>query len=458
MDLIIKKDNIISNGVVYKLEDLYSEEFYAESNKVSGEYIVSSYLVNELFLYIVQPFLAVNFFIKKTSPEHVVFSKPDRILSCYFSDACCRLKISVKGNGMKKVFVRFAGDGSILATFFYIFFLLMRIPYEKIDLHWSEFTLTRDKASYSKMRNFNFHKEKEDPWSSDSIYRYFNKSLRIKWLWRSLWTSFAETKKLYIFLKEKTGKKTATKLYERYSKRIVHTYLYANLLDELFKINSGSTYFTGLNLERFAIIEDMLAEKHNIRTICIPHGLEYGYKFPYGFSTQLFYTTSANAASHLNKLYGTQKFVFDASVAEKMFRTKSVVRNSEKRVVFFSEPREPFVNINILRELLPKCEDAGIELYIKHHPGDNLDDYKEFDGRLHVLNNLDEALTNNICFARKSTTLIEALYNGSKVAAIITNNKDKSIFSTFPSLQDENINVFYDINSLFDWIVKEIKQ
>lgn len=460
-NLIVDNNKIILDDDVVKLEDLFSDEFYELSNRVVTEYNTQSYLVNELFLYIIQPYLAVEHFVETNRPKRVFLSAPEYNLNCYLSDICNRVGIPLKrkrGKFFVLKYSSFVGKVKILLTYLHINCLLLKIPYEKKDLHWSEFAVTRDKASYSKMRNFDFHKEKEDLWSNESIYRYFKKNLRVKWLWKSLRSSFAEMKKLYKFLCDKTGKETASLLYKRYSTRIVHTFLYANLFDELFKINSGSTYYTGLNLERFSVVEDYMAEKHNLRTICIPHGLEYGYKFPRGFSTQLFYTTSANAAKHLNKLYGTQKFVFDVAVAEKMFRGKSKIQNTEKCVVYFSEPREPFVNTDILRKLLPKCDKAGILLYIKHHPGDNPSDYKEFDGHLKEMNNLDEALTNNICFARKSTTLIEALYNGSNVAAIITNNKDKSIFNTFPSLQDDNINVFYDIDSLFDWILKEMNQ
>lgn len=458
MILHIKKNTIIWGNKVVTLEELFTEEFYEQSNRICDDYYINSYLVNELFLYIIQPYLAVYKYVSTIKPERVYFCSPDKQLDCYFSDVCEKLNIAIEGERRKFCPSRLFGKIKIIASYIYINYILFKIPVENKDIHWSEFTVTRDKASLSKMKNFDFHKEKEDPWSDDSVYRYFRKSQRMKWAWKSLWASYAEMNKTYRFLIDKTGKKTASLLYERYSKRIVHTFLYANLFDELFKINAGSTYYTGLNLERFAVVEDFLAQKHHLKTICIPHGLEYGYKFPLGFTTQLFYTTSKNAAAHLNAMYNTEKFVFDATVAEKMFRTKTKMQNMQKRVVYFTEPREPFVNTEILRSILPLCENDGITLCIKHHPGDNLNDYKEFDNRLTVIDNLDDALSNNICFARKSTTLIEALYNGSKVAAIITNNKDNSIFKTFPSLQDSNINVFYSINSLFEWISAEIKQ
>ena len=92
----------------------------------------------------------------------------------------------------------------------------------------------------------------------------------------------------------------------------------------------------------------------------------------------------------------------------------------------------------------------GLRLCLKLHPKDNLKNYSSFD--VDLIDSIEEALINNICFARKSTTLIECIYNNSKAAAILTNSKDICLFHTFPSLQNKEIHVTTNVNELFKWI------
>ena len=137
-----------------------------------------------------------------------------------------------------------------------------------------------------------------------------------------------------------------------------------------------------------------------------------------------------------------------------MFTIENKKKSEKPKVVFFTEPREIDVNINILKELLPLMAKNNIRLYMKLHPFDKKSNYDRFD--ISYIDSLEEALISNICFARKSTTLLEALYNGSKVAAILTNPKDKAIFNTFPSLQSKEITKAFTVNELYNWISNNI--
>lgn len=457
MKLILNNEGLNVGCQSYQEEDLFTEEFYHYSDTVVDRYRFDSYLENEAYLCFIQPYLALYHFIASLDVSSIEIRGGSLESKRRLLDVAKALGIKIEKGKTGSAFglIYFISFFKLFGTAIYILWYLFKIPFKKEPIHWQEFALTRDKASLSKLRGFDIHKEIEDIKRRDSAYRLFPKTTRISWVIKSTLLASRSMNKDYKQVVAYTGPETGASFIERYSIRLVHTYIYAQLIDSLFKYNEGGTYYTGLNLERFAIVEDKMAEKYSMKTICIPHGLEYGYKFPYGFSTQLFYTTSKYTATYLNALYGSSKFVFDQSIAEKMFKVKKSVEKHSPKAIYFSEPREPYVNISILNGLLPLCERDGIKLYIKHHPGDNLADYSEFEGRLEAINSLDEALVNNICFARKSTTLIEALYNGSKAAAIITNNKDKSIFMTFPSLQDDNISVFYDVNELYNWIKKE---
>ena len=68
----------------------------------------------------------------------------------------------------------------------------------------------------------------------------------------------------------------------------------------------------------------------------------------------------------------------------------------------------------------------------------------------------DLSMTGNICISRKSTILIEAIYNNSLPVAIITNPKDQNIFNTIPSLNAKEIVKAYSVEELFDVIKKNL--
>lgn len=456
--LIVSEDGYLLGSKLYKDEDLFSGEFYRYSDSVADNYKYDSFLENEIFLYIVQPYLAVLFFLQENHISVVKIRKCHKDVRRKFVDAAQELKLSVDYNKIiipGTFIIRLVSYVKLLGTAMWILIHLVKIPFKKGATCWKEYIIITDKAAAHKIRNFDIHKEVFDLEDKASILRFYPKAERLSWLFKSL--SYAmkclqyDYRQVLIFV----GKSCGESFLERYSIRLVGTYLYSFLLEKLFNENSSGVFYTGNNLDRWALAEEKMSEKYLVKTICIPHGLEYGFKFPYGFTTSKIYTTSTKAAIHLNKLYSINKFIFDESITSKMFKVNCDMTNKERKVVFFSEPREPQVNIAILSRLLPMCEQEGIQVYIKHHPNDNIDDYVQFGGRLPVLNNLNEALSANICISRKSTTLIEALYNGSKSAAIITNNKDKSIFMTFPSLQDDRISVFYDVNELFQWILTE---
>ena len=110
------------------------------------------------------------------------------------------------------------------------------------------------------------------------------------------------------------------------------------------------------------------------------------------------------------------------------------------------------VNAQIIGKLLPEMKKRNIPLYLKRHPKDNPKEYDVFAQDIGVIEDLKEAVCGNICIARKSTVLLEGLYNNAACAAIVTNEKDRAIFSMFPSLQDKRIEVFKDIPALIQWI------
>mgnify|MGYP006981145305 CR=1 FL=1 len=223
-----------------------------------------------------------------------------------------------------------------------------------------------------------------------------------------------------------------------FSKRIIHKCNFEFYLQSLFKRGCGSEgYYTGNKEDRFALLEKRLCKRYGIQCVCIPHGLEYSYKMPGGLVGDDFYCTSNNAKNYLSKLYGEQtvNFHFDEKVAAKMF-SREVKKNKERVIVFFPESREPEVNLKIMKFLVAE----GFKLHVKLHVKDSVENYLPVLDRIEIIELFDEAISNNICLARKSTVLVEALYNNSIAISVLIDNRDKSYVNLmFPSLVDPKI-------------------
>ena len=82
----------------------------------------------------------------------------------------------------------------------------------------------------------------------------------------------------------------------------------------------------------------------------------------------------------------------------------------------------------------------GVKLHIKLHVKDSVENYSEIMHKIVRIDSFDDAIFGNICIARKSTVLLEALYNHSTSIAVILTEEDQSLMeSGFPSLNDPKI-------------------
>ena len=453
--LKISGNNLIVGDKVTPREDLFSREFLKYSDEQADNYYIDHYCVNEMFVYQVQKYLTLKFFIEQNDTiEEIEFDKPSLDLKFYAINIAKEKGLKVNGGGFwqekknkaQSLFLNFA-------SFAFLFLKMIRIPKSNDEITVSDkFTVLRKRSKQSIQRFKKFdgiQKEIEDVYSKDSVYRLFPRSSRIGWVLRGYSQSIKDFRTISKFYGPKVGNGTVSLMYQWYAKRAVHTALFSELLAHYMPFFKGKTYYTGSNLDRYSVVEEIIAAKNDIKTVCIPHGLEYGYKFPKGFSCEFCYTTGEETAKHLNRLYQTDKFKWDEEVAIKMFKLDGS-KPHPQMVVFFTEPREVHVHYKIIEELAPMLKNIGVKLYLKLHPADNPHDY---DGlHLDIITDYNLSLTNNICIARKSTTLLEAIYNGSKAIAIITNALDQNFFDTFPSLKTDIIIKTYSVIELFEVI------
>ncbi|WP_045860374.1 hypothetical protein [Teredinibacter purpureus] len=224
-----------------------------------------------------------------------------------------------------------------------------------------------------------------------------------------------------------------------FSRRIVVKAIYEITFIELCRLGSVKSIYTGNKEDRYAMLESRIASNNNKELICIPHGLEYSIKFPGGVAGDIFYSTSQVSAECLNKLYGTTKFVYDQALMNRIFSRACLAVDNEgkgKKVVYFSESRDTHVNLSIVKTLY----NLGVDFSVKLHPKDSKSNYSHIGFNLIFIDDYVDAICNRICVARKSTVLLEALFNGSISIAYLENSKDKYyVEHLFPSLQAKGI-------------------
>jgi hypothetical protein len=456
--LFIKGKKIIYKEKTFELSDMFDNDLLEKCNNTAEKYESNLCITNEVFLSWVQPYNAMNLFFSRFDIKSITLIKPDKELTPLIIDYAKSKNIEVKGTpffySLKNSLF---GYLNIILTAIYLVLRMLIIPKsDELTSNKENISLIRSAASKKKLsflKDVDFRYE--DYRDTQSIYRSFYRREKILWVIISWISSYKEIKKYKNYISKAIGPYSTNYSLKYYSKRIVHTILYSIIVDKFLGHNKGKKFYTGNNLDRFALIEESIAKKYNLKVICIPHGLEYGFKLPHNFIGDEFYTTSLNASVHLNDLYKTNKFIYNQKIASMMFSVNFVGDIKEKKVIFFTEPREVMVNLKIIEELLPLLKEKNIKLHIKLHPKDKKGDYDKYLTEVEFIDSFDESVTNNICISRKSTTLLESVYNNSDAAAIITNTKDKIIFNTFPSLQDDRISVFFSTKDLFGWIIEK---
>lgn len=452
MKAIVVGRDIVIDGKRYRLDNIVDDSFYEYTNSIADKFYNDTYGVNDIFNNVVQLYYMAEQWIERYSIDEIDCRNAIGRYCFIFRDICD--KHNIKYRGVTCLDALNVDISYLLVTFaesLYFSYLLLKIPF-KPGINISEkFTVLRHKGAIKKFKKFKeISQEYEDLFNKNSIYRLFSKTKRLKWVWKAYFTSFKTYDAIKSFYKPLLGYWTTKAIKQFYQKRIVYAELYKFMLDEYFSFFEGKSFYTGNNLDRYSVIEDVLAKKHHIKTYNIPHGIEYGFKFPKGFSSDVFYAHSQYTADFLNRMYKTDKYVYDQSVINRMFGY-NYAKEHEQMIVFFTEPRDVYVNIEIIEGLIPELKAIGVTLYLKLHPGDNSENYKGLN--VEFIRDYELSLSGNICISRKSTILLEAIYNNSIPIAIITNSKDQSTFNQFPSLNAKEIIKTFSITDL----VKAIK-
>lgn len=443
MNIRLQKNEIMIDDETFCISDLDSPEIENHMLNNIDDYRFDCDVVDEVFIKYGH---AITFLKKKIQNFEKI-----SIIASY--DANPFLKNILYDSIEKKKSLLHIISFKIISVFnifiatLYMFLLLLFKPFYKGTniSDYDGFFVSRSKADIKMIKvleNKNIFGFFDNFKDKRSVFLSLKRKTRLLFLIKAFVNSFKALRKIYKNVSTCYGAYCGIDSLRFYSKRITHSLLFEYTVS-FFLYNSEATFYTADNIDRFALIEERLCRQNKIKIVCIPHGIEYGFILPHCFVGDYFYCTSYFAASYLNNLYKTNKFIYSEDVCKKMFSVNA--EQSNKKLVYFSEPREPFVNIMIIKEL---SKYQSEKILLKLHPADKKNDYIEIDNLVSFIDDFNEAISNSICVARKSTVLVEALYNNSVPVAVLINNKDINIFNTFPSLQDERIIKIYNLNNL----------
>lgn len=227
-------------------------------------------------------------------------------------------------------------------------------------------------------------------------------------------------------------------LYSDYWARVPHKALYEACLEHLIaSIPEDCEVFSSDKEDRFAILQTRCCSLKGLKLTCLPHGLEYAFRFPAGVCGQRFYCFSNEAKSVLESLYSSKKFLYSDSVLKKMLGViDGEVRPSKSGICLFTEPRDQSVNFEIIDALLS----FGADFCVKLHPLEDRMLYESKYPGLRFEENIEDALEWTISLSRKSTVLIESAHRNNLAISVLTNPKDRFYATNlFPSLSAESI-------------------
>ncbi len=462
MKATIVGKNILLNNKTVHIEELFSMESIAFANRNAQNYYSDLCVDNELFEKYVIPFHDFCRFLDENKVDEIECKNAEDILNAMsiashriITHKFCRIFSEIKN----RIFSEIKSKIYKVGTFTYLLIKQFNQKCKPQSQTTNAIVFIRSKATKAKFKHItNIDKLFEEKPGVGTLYQQFTLRERISILIGSI----SKVNKLENEISRALisyGLKefvSTVKLY--YSQRLVHTLFYISLLDKYIKDTDYDIIYTGNNLDRFAYYEEKISKNYKKELRVIPHGIEYGYRFPKCFVGDLFYTCSENAANYLNALYHTEKFFFNEEIGRKMFEVDRV-QQGISRIVYFSEPREYQVNIDIIKSMLPILQIEGITLYLKLHPKDVRNNYEQlFRMGVIEITDFNDAICGNICVSRKSTILLEATYNYSKAVAILTNEKDKCVFNSFPSLQDNRIICFQNSFDATNYIIHIFKR
>ena len=451
------------DGTSIDLDSIYSRSFVGSINQRADNTEWLSEYINEIFMYYCLKIMELASIFKESGSEEIFVKDFRNSWSTYIAAA---REVNLKINHKAILFYHFSNVILLFYSFIVILSLSLLMPAwvlikrkKMTQKIYDNISVIRSPASYDKMKYLEkshqakfYYDDITQRCSTDaSIYSYGSNYQRFLILAMVPLMAIKDYFLILIDLKNLLGWQHAGFVLSYFSKRVVHKCLFEYFLNLTLQKNKQAVYFTGNKEDRFAVLEMRLCKKHGVKSVCIPHGIEYAFRMPAGLAGDTFYCTTLQAKKHLSELYqDDDKFIYDKDIATKMF-SRGYPAAKDVKIVFFPESREPETNLLILKVLLK----SGHQIFVKLHVKDNPENYKDCSDEFSYIKEFDAAISNNICLARKSTVLVEAIYNNSIPIAVLTDPKDRAYVEyMFPSLKDSQIKRVYT----FEGLVKQLNE
>ncbi|MDK9759050.1 hypothetical protein KIV40_27820, partial [Vibrio sp. D173a] len=204
--------------------------------------------------------------------------------------------------------------------------------------------IVRSKASHSKLSLIN-EQESILLLSEDIVYRnrklqsmfsYFSFGQCLIAMFKSIGSAFRDFSFLIREVDSIFGSRVTARIISNYSFRVALKSIYEQLLFCFLKSGLVSDLVTGNKEDRFAMVEKRLCAKFGVCLTCIPHGLEYTYKFPSGIAGNVFYCTSEKSKEVLSKIYPTILFVHDEHLQKSLYQLSEPGKYNKEEIVFFT--------------------------------------------------------------------------------------------------------------------------
>lgn len=446
-----------SDGASHDLASVYSQSFVEEIGEVADKLVWSSDYINEIFMHFYIRMMELASLLRAGDVERVLFKS---YKGEWPSVAAAARNEELHIGFFSLTFFYMSGAVLYVFSFFLVALSALILPGLALLTRTGraaevspEFSVVRSRAAYDKMRFLNdsgkvaFYYDDllQKRRSAASMYSFGTLSERVLSLLVVPFLVFRDYLRTANDSRRLLGWCYTGFVLYYFSKRISHKCNFEYYLNLLIKNGRPVTYFTGNKEDRFAILEKRLCKKYAVRSVCVPHGIEYAFRTPAGLVGDVFYCTTEHAQRHLSSLYsGAQKFIYDEEVARHMFSRHQDV-SPVTEIVFFPESRDVEVNVSILGHLLG----FGYKIAVKLHPRDSRENYKDYAGQVTFVSDFDFSISNKICLARKSTVLVEAIYNNSMPIAILTDQRDRGyVEHMLPSLIDDHIMRVYSFDEL----------
>lgn len=458
---IIIKDNIlIHEDREILFEALYTNGFYEYLNSIADNFNFGTVIDNVIFEYYLRPMLSFVFYLKKNEIEYVEIKKTSKKNKRIIASASAYFGIPCNAKSAKIPLCKHIYNSTLLllAAIYLFFFSLSEKYLPNKKRNGCDVWIIRDDAIRQKVyERDNTIVLEESRIGCGSLYQNIKRAYR----WINILKSYKRAKREYCLiqavLNENKLSGLSTLILPYFAKRLTHIFYWGYSLETLIENGSvGNSVITGNFCDAYAEVEKRVSRKYKKKLVVFPHGLEDGYKLPNGYTGDVFYATTEYSCNYLNRLYQTNKFVYDEFVINSMLRKNYF--NDERKCVFFTDGTGNELDIEQIMHISKFLKQHGQKLYIKLHPHEKDMKYKGI-ANTDYIRKIEEALCGNICISRGSTVLIEAIYNKSVPLQTLIGDNNLACANVIPSLVDEHIahvSSYEELDALIlDELIKE---